>query len=86
MRSWKVILGLTAACAACCAIPLLGLAGGLAAFGSALWACADEVLPLAAMLLVAAFALTGVWWWKRRQARNVSCNCTTSCSTGATNA
>lgn len=31
MKSWKVLLGLGAACAACCAILLLGLAGQLQA-------------------------------------------------------
>lgn len=83
MKSWKVVLGLGAACAACCAIPLLGLAGWLATFGSALAACADEFLPSAAVLLAVAMGLAGVWLWRRRQAtRRDTCGCTTSCSTG----
>lgn len=87
MKPWKAMLGLGAACAACCAIPLLGLAGGLAAFGSALWACADEFLPLAAGLAGAAAAIAAVWWWQRRRAaRSGACGCKTSCSTGVEHA
>ena len=87
MRSWKVILGLGAACAACCAIPLLGMAGGLAAFASALWACADEFIPAAIVLGAIAAGLTGVWWWRRRTASQASsCGCETSCSTGVEHA
>ena len=81
MRSWKAVLGLGAACAACCAIPLLGLAGGFAAVGSFLAACADELPPAAAVLLAIAAALAGVWWWRRRHAaRSAACGCTASCS------
>lgn len=61
MKSWKAVLGIGAACAACCAVPLFGgvaaLAAGttaLAATGSALLACADEFLPLAVVLLMLA--------------------------------
>ena len=87
MKSWKIVLGLGTACAACCAIPLLGLAGGLAAFGSALVACADEFLPAATVLLAVAAGLAGVWLWRRRQAsRRDGCGCTTSCSTGVSHA
>jgi hypothetical protein len=82
MKSWKVMLGLGVACAACCAIPLLGAAGGLAVLASALWACADEFLPAATVLGVFAAALAGVWWWRRRAVRSSSCGCSTSCSTG----
>lgn len=82
MKSWKAALGLGAACAVCCAIPLLGLAGGLAATGSALLACADELLPLAAALLAVALAVATVWWWRRRQAlRSAACGCANTCST-----
>lgn len=89
MKSWKVMLGLGLglACAACCAIPLLGIAGGLAVFASALWACADAFLPAAIVLGVVAAALAGLWWWWRRRAvRSSSCACTTSCSTGVEHA
>jgi len=81
MKSWKSALGLGTACAVCCAIPLLGMAGGLAAMGSTLIACADELLPLAAALLAAALAAATVWWWRRRQAsRSVACGCADTCS------
>jgi len=87
MKSWKAALGLGAACAVCCAIPLLGLAGGLAATGSALLACADELLPLAAALLAVALAVATVWWWRRRQAaRSAACGCANTCSTKAPHA
>jgi hypothetical protein len=82
MRPWKVMLGLGAACAACCAVPVLGLAGGLAAFSafaSALWACADEFLPAALVLGAVAAVAAGVWWVRRqRAARNSGCGCATS--------
>jgi hypothetical protein len=86
MRPWKMMLGLGVACAACCAIPLLGAAGGLAVFASALWACADE-FPAAIVLGAMAAAFVGLWWWQRRRAvRSSSCGCATSCSTGVTHA
>lgn len=87
MKPWKVALGLGAACAACCAIPLLGIAGGLAAFGSALWACADEFLPAAAVLAVIAAVLVGVAWWKRHKAAHAArCACVEACPTEAQHA
>lgn len=82
MKSWKLALGLGVACAACCAIPLLGLAGGLAALGSVLAACADEWLPAAAALLAMAAGLAGLWWWRRQAARKATCGCPNACSTG----
>ena len=82
MKPWKIALGVGAACAACCAIPLLGLAGGLAAFGAALWACADEFLPIAAVLFMLAASFGGVWWWRRARASRSACACPTSCATG----
>jgi hypothetical protein len=85
MRSWKVILGLGAACAACCAIPLLGLVGGMAAFSgfaSAVWSCADEFLPAALVLGAVAAAGAGIWWVRRKlAARSSGCGCETSCAT-----
>ena len=81
------MLGLGAACAACCAIPLLGVAGGLAAFASALWACADKFISAAVGLSIVAMALAGLWLWRKRRipAAN-SCGCVTSCSTGVEHA
>lgn len=76
MKPWKAVLGLGAACAACCAIPLLGMSAGLAAFGSALAACADELLPAAFVLIAIALALAGWWLIRRRQAAKLSaCAC-----------
>lgn len=87
MSSWKVMLGLGAACAACCAIPLLGVAGGLAASASALWACADEFVPEAIALGAIAAALAGLWFWRRhRAARSSACGCAATSSTGAEHA
>lgn len=81
MKSWKAVVGLGAACAACCAIPLLGISAGLAAFGSAVAACADELLPVAMALLAVAAGLAGVRWFRRRQAsRRAACACPAPCS------
>lgn len=91
MRPWKVMLGLGVACAACCAIPLLGVAGALAAmasvFASALWACADEFVPEAIALGAVAAALVGLWFWRRHRAsRSSACGCAPSSSTGVEHA
>lgn len=87
MRPWKVMLGLGAACVACCAIPLLGVAGGLATFASALWACADEFIPEAIALGAVALALVGLWFWRRhRVARSSACGCAPSSSMGVDHA
>lgn len=76
MKPWKAAVGLGAACAACCAIPLLGISAGVAAFGSALAACADELLPAALVLLAIAAALGGAWLIRRRHvARRAPCAC-----------
>ena len=77
MRPWKAVLGVGAACAACCAIPLVGglavLTAGtaaLAAAGSALLACADEFAPFATGLLVLAGVGGAGTCWVRRRRRN----------------
>ena len=69
-------MGVGAACAACCAVPLVGGAAALttastalAALGSTLLACADEFVPLAGVLLTVAAAGAGLVWWRRRAAR-----------------
>ncbi|WP_255991831.1 hypothetical protein [Chitinolyticbacter albus] len=81
MKAWKIVLGLGAACVACCAIPLLGFTGGLTASAAALMACAGEFLPLAAALLAILLAWAGLWAWRRRSAsRLASCPCTETCS------
>ena len=77
MKTWKAALGVGAACAVCCAVPLVGgaaaLAAGstaLAAVGATLLACVDELLPLGGALLALAVAGGAVVWWRRRAARN----------------
>lgn len=79
MQTWKVMLGLGVACAACCALPLLGIAGALAASASALWACAGELLPVAIALGAVAATIAGAGAWQRRRAaRSRACGCTPS--------
>lgn len=77
MRPWKAVLGVGAACAVCCAVPLLGGAAALtlgtttlAAAGSALLACADELAPLAAGLIGLAAVGGGLILWRNRNLRN----------------
>lgn len=86
MKPWKAALGLGAACAACCAVPLLGGAAALtagsaslAAVGSALLACADELAPLAfALLGLAAVGGAAILWAQRRRRAHFAAS---SCST-----
>ena len=79
MRPWKAVLGIGAACAACCAIPLAGgvaaLAAGsttLVAAGSALLVTSDEYIPAAAAAMTLGLAGLGAWWWRRRLARRAT--------------
>jgi hypothetical protein len=51
-----------AACAVCCAIPVLIAAGML---GGAGWAAAGRVMPGVAIGLTA--AAVGAWWWATRR-------------------
>lgn len=78
MRPWKAVLGLGAACAACCAVSLIWGAAALtvgsatlAAMGSAMLACADEFGPLAISLLGLAAIGGGVTLWRRRAQRPI---------------
>ena len=84
MKSWKLLFGVGAACAACCAVPLVAwlatlLAGSTALFAgglSALRACADEFLPVAALAAAIGAGGTGLWLWRRRAARrDAGCAC-----------
>lgn len=84
VKTWEMALGLGAACAACCALPLLGVAGGMAALGSGLWAHTEGFVLVAGVLVATALAVLGAWWWRARQAaRQSSCDCGTSCRAGA---
>lgn len=73
MRPWKAAVGVGAACAACCAIPLFGGAAALtagsaaiAAIGASIAACADEFAVIGAVLLVLALG-GGLMAWRRRR-------------------
>lgn len=75
MRPWKVVFGVGAACAVCCAVPLVSggalLAVGSAGFataGTALWAWTGSLAPLAGVLLALAAAGGTLLWWRRRRA------------------
>lgn len=82
MKSWKLILGVGAACAVCCAVPLLGGAA-FVSFVAALWACADELLPVALLALT----LSVLWLWRRRRAtRLAACECASACAAGGDHA
>lgn len=88
MKLWKAALGVGAACAACCAAPLLGGAAAmtagsatLVAAGSALLACADELAPLAFGLLALAALGGGAILWRRRQRQApAASNCSGACN------
>lgn len=59
------------ACAACCLIPVLLVAGVI---GGAGWAVIGRALPAVAVMLVAAAAL--MWWWAtQRKAPRCAADC-----------
>lgn len=79
MKPWKPVLAITAACAACCAVPLFGGAAALAfgasvitAVGAALWACRDELVAIAAVLAAATGVFVAGAWWRRRARHRAS--------------
>jgi len=82
MNAWKLVVGAGAACAACCAAPLLG---GIAAWvlpwsvATAAWASrAGGVPALAALLLAGTVLGAGIAVWRRRKRRAVEpgpCGC-----------
>jgi hypothetical protein len=82
MKSWKLVLGAGAACAACCAAPIVGamsslaLGSGLFAGGAgAIGAYSGSWLALAAGGVVL-FAAAGVVAWRRRAAKAAAgCGC-----------
>lgn len=87
MKSWKLVLGAGAACAACCAAPIiggmaaLGVGSGLFAGGvGALGAYIGSWVPLAAGG-VALAAVAGVVAWRRRRATEAApggCGCSST--------
>lgn len=79
MRPWKAVVGVGAACAACCAAPILG---GVAAWvvpwtaaGAALASRAGGFPALAALLFAGAVLAAGIVAWRRRQRRASACGC-----------
>src|SRR5262245_40927067 len=76
MKTTKVLLGIGAACAACCAIPLLGGSAAVAAVASGVFACADEFVVPAFVAGGIALATGALWWRNRRLQRAVACGCT----------
>ncbi len=89
MKPWKLVLGATAACAACCAAPIisamaaLGIGTGLFAGGAAsLGAYTQSWLPLAAAgAALAAVAGVAVWRRRRPAERTSGCDCSHACGT-----
>lgn len=79
MTSLKALLGIALACAACCAVPLLGMWTAAVA-GSLLLARVDVVL---ASLALAALAAMLVWRHRRKASRKPACagSCDGSCRT-----
>lgn len=83
MKPWKAILGLGAACAACCAVPLAGglaalltTSTALAATGSALLACASEFILPASVLGGLGLLGLALWAWRRHATKNqAACGC-----------
>lgn len=72
MKPWKAVLGVGAACAACCAVPLIGgtaaFAAGstaVAALGAVLAACAGEHALMALALVAVIFG--GVMFARQRR-------------------
>jgi hypothetical protein len=90
MKPWKAALGVGAACAVCCAVPLLGGAAALtlgtatlAAMGSVVLACADELAPLAIGLLALMGGAVVLWRWRSRPAPEVGATKPCGCAPGA---
>jgi hypothetical protein len=96
MKSWMLVPGLVAACAACCALPVAGLLAGLPVLGGLAAFCIDD-LPLRRLLLAGAPALAALAafaaWRMRARARArrqvaaqagtaPACACAAACDTG----
>lgn len=78
MKTRSALLGIGAACAACCApllLPLIGGTGVLAAWASV---SADTLVCGAVIAVLAAF--TAWWLFARRQQPAPTCDCADTCS------
>ena len=70
MKSWKVLLGVGGACAACCALPIAGGFAGLGALAAGGLALSmDAMFGLAAALAVPALGGLALWIRRRQAAR-----------------
>lgn len=76
MTSWKALLGIALACAACCALPLFGAVTAAAA-GSLLLARVDVLLGSLALAALAAILL-----WRHRRKASHKPACAGSCGGG----
>lgn len=84
--NYKIVIGLGLACAACCAIPLLGLGGltiGGAGIAGWLGASVDQIVCNGGPLLIVVGAGFYLWQQSRRQKRAAcpadgSCGCKAS--------
>jgi LPXTG-motif cell wall-anchored protein len=95
MKPWKLVLGAGAACAACCAAPIisgmatLGVGSGLFAGGvGALSAYSESWVPLAAGG-VALAAVAGLVVWRRRRETEPTaggCGCSSTATAAASGA
>jgi hypothetical protein len=85
MKSWKVMLGIGGACAACCALPLGASLAALAAGASGSLALySGSALPAAGMAVALVGAGAGIWWRRRAARKESACACAAAVSTAHT--
>lgn len=80
MKDWKLLLGVGAACAVCCAAPIAaGIAWLFAGGAGALLAYAGGLLPMAVALGMVA-TVAAVWLLRRRRMQRLapSCGCSST--------
>jgi hypothetical protein len=79
MKSWKVLLGVGGACAACCMVPVGAVTALLAAAtgGTALYS--RGIVPVVTVAVAITVLAAGLWWRRRQAAKARSCDCASSC-------
>jgi type VI protein secretion system component VasK len=81
MKSWKVLLGVGGACAACCALPIAGWFAGLGALAAGGWALSlNSVLLAAAVVMALALGAAALLSWRRQAARQAAGDNATACT------